>query len=273
MEQLPIRHSVTDIQQVWDTGLAPVLVIADDMQPYVAKHARGLVPSSVLCNELLAHHYAQLWNLPVLDAALMRVDPKHIGGFSSTNCQPRFFRSTCFATRFRKDSVEFNQFLSSTNAYERQRYTNRNDLLRIALFDCWLANDDRTANNPNLLVTTDESGFTLRVMDHEAVFGGNNPDKPLPERTIGDSLLAHPAVAALLGKTYARDTPLVNAPVQDAYLCVQSCEQHTDEILQRLPADWGIELAAFRLQLQERLFDPDRWKAVVQNYLDLLAQC
>ncbi len=58
-----------------------------------------------------------------------------------------------------------------------------------------------------------------------------------------------------------------------AYLCVQSCEQHTDEILQRLPADWGIELAAFKLQLQERLFDPHRWKAVVQNYFDLLAQC
>lgn len=262
-----------DIQQVWETNLNPVLVVGDDLRPYVAKHSRGLVPCSVLCNELLAHHYARLWNLPVLEGALMRVDPKHIGIHTSTNCQPRFFKTTCFATRFRKDSVEFNRFLGSTNAYERQRYANRNDLLRIALFDCWLANDDRTANNPNLLVTTDASGFTIRVMDHEMLLGGNNPDKPLPDRAFGDSLLAHPAVPALLGNGYARDTALVSAPVQDAYLCIRSCEQHTDEILQRLPADWGVDIAAFRLQLQERLFDPDRLNAVVQNYHDLLTQC
>ena len=63
------------------------------------------------------------------------------------------------------------------------------------------------------------------------------------------------------------------SPLDAAYIRAKSCEQHTDEILQRLPADWGIDIAAFRLQLQERLFAPDRIKAVVQNYYDLLAQC
>ena len=65
----------------------------------------------------------------------------------------------------------------------------------------------------------------------------------------------------------------MSAPVEDAYFCVRTYEQRTDVILQRLPADRGIDVAAFRLQLQERLFDPDRLNAVVQNYHNLLAQC
>ncbi|HMQ74471.1 MAG TPA: hypothetical protein PKE21_05405 [Flavobacteriales bacterium] len=273
MEPLPLRHSVTEAQDAWDTGMRPILVVGDDLRAYVAKHGGGQRVCSRLVNELLAHHYARIWGLPVLEAALMRVDPAHVGRFVANDRQPAYFKTTCWATAFRSDSVELNRFLRTTNPYERRHYPNKADLLRIALFDIWLANEDRTQNNPNILVTTDPEGFTFRVMDHEAIFGTNVLDHPLPLLTMGDSLLAHPVMPALLGVSFSRDSGLIAHAEQDAYLWVHECEQRTDEILSRLPADWGIDVATLRQRLQDRLFDPPRLPAVLVHFHALLAQC
>lgn len=271
--QLPKRHSITEVVRVFDTRNHPVQVIADDVQDYVAKNNRGSTPCTTLRNELLAHEYAKLWKLPVLDAALLKVDPAHVGKHSSTTCQPAFFKQTCFATRFRKGSTEFNAFLDQTNYYESKRFHNRTDLLKIVLFDIWLANDDRTAGHPNLLVTADEEGHTIRVMDHEGIFYGNNPERDLPLLTFEDSLLGHPAFKALLGKSFHKDTQLVQQVWAEAYLCIQACEQRTDEILTYLPADWRIDVATFRPLIQQRLFTEDWLRAVEFHFHELLTQC
>ncbi len=273
METLPLRHSVADAQDAWETGMRPILVVGDDLRAYVAKHGGGQRVCTRLANELLAHHYARIWGLPVLEATLMRVNPDHVGRFVANDRQPAFFRTTCWATVYRSDSVEFNNFLRTTSNYERRHYANKADLLRTALFDVWLANEDRTLNNPNILVTADVGGFTFRAMDHEAIFGTNVLEHALPLLTMEDSLLAHPALPALLGSGFCRDTHLVAHATTDAYLWVQQCEQCTDEILSRLPADWGIDVANLRQRLQDRLFDPQRLSAVLDHFHALLAQC
>lgn len=273
MEPLPLRHSVSEAQDAWDTGMRPILVVGDDLRAYVAKHGGGQRVCSRLVNELLAHHFARIWGLPVLEAALMHVAPDHVGRFVASGRQPAYFKTTCWSTVFRRDSVELNQFLRTTNAHERRHYANKQDLLRIALFDIWLANEDRTQNNPNILVTADPEGSTFRVMDHEAIFGTNVLEKPLPLLTMEDSLLAHSVLPALLGASFSRDGNLVAHAVQDAYLWMHNCEQRTDEVLSRLPADWGIDVANLRQRLQDRLFDPQHFSAVLDHFHALLAQC
>ncbi|MCO5273504.1 MAG: hypothetical protein M9900_01125 [Flavobacteriales bacterium] len=270
---LPLRHSITELVRVWDTNINPVQVIADDVKDYVAKHNRGQAPCTRLRNEVLAHAYAGIWGLPVLEAALLKVDPLHVGRHLSGTCQPAYFKHTCFATRFRKDSTEFNRFLDQANAYEGKRFVNRQDLLKIALFDIWLANDDRTGNHPNLLVTADGEGFTIRVMDHEGIFYGNNPERPLPHLTLEDSILTHPALRNLLGRNFKRNTNLVQQAVGNFYLWASACEQRTDEILSLLPADWRIDVATFRPLVQQRLFAQDRLRAVEHHFHELLQQC
>ena len=267
-----MRHSITEIVRVFDTRNHPVQVIADDMKDYVAKHNRGQAPCTTLRNELLAYEYAKLWGLPVLEAALMIVDPAHVGQHIATNCQPAFFKHTCFATRYRKGSTEFNAFLDQTSAYEKLRFHNRSDLLKIVLFDIWLANDDRTGGHPNLLVTADEEGHTIRVMDHEGIFYGNNPERELPLLTLEDSLLTHPAFRALLGREFNKDAESAQQLVADLYLWAKACEQHTDEILSHLPADWRIDVATFR-PLVQRLFTEDRLRAVGLHFHELLKHC
>ncbi len=109
-------------------------------------------------------------------------------------------------------------------------------------------------------------------MDHEAIFGTGNLGHQLPDLTIGDSLLAHPALPALLGKNFDRDPQLRSHAVADVYLWVGECEQRTDEILAQLPVDWNIEETNLRQGLQDKLFDKQRVAEVLENFSDLLAQ-
>ncbi|MBK7946187.1 MAG: hypothetical protein IPJ85_13165 [Flavobacteriales bacterium] len=270
---LPHLHSIAEIVRVWDTNINPVQVIADDVRDYVAKHNRGMEPCSRLRNELLAHAYAEIWGLPVLEAALLKVDPAHVGQHVSSTCQPAYFKHTCFATRYRKGSTEFNQFLDQVSYYESKRFHNRQDLLKIALFDIWLANDDRTGGHPNLLVTADEEGHTIRVMDHEGIFYGNNPDRPLPLLTLEDSILTHPAMPKLLGKDFNKDAASVDALVHNLYLWANACEQRTDEILSCLPADWRIDVATFTPLVHQRLFTEEWLRTVGLHFHELLKHC
>lgn len=269
----PKLRSVQNISQVWETNLSPVLVLANDLRPYVAKHNRGQEPCNRLRNEWLAYHFAKLWGLPVLDAALLKVDPKHVGDMSSRFCQPRFFKHTCFATGFVKGTSEFGRFLRTTRQYDRDAFLNRDLLLKVVLFDIWMANDDRTTNNPNLLVVETPQGAEFRVMDHEAVFHGNNLDKPLPALSLSDTLLTHPALPVLLGKNFHRDPFLVQTPAKEAYLCARSCQEHLSAILAGIPQDWGIDPNTTREQLEAHLFPPGRMDEVIANYHDLLDQC
>jgi len=266
---LPLLHSIHEITRVLNTGLLPVQVLANDLNEYVAKHSRGHIPCSRLANELLGHAYAAIWELPVLDGALLKVSPDHIGSSASNQCQPRFFHTTCFATRYRRDSTEFNAFFDQTSSYERKRFHNRHDLLKIALFDVWLANDDRTQGNPNLLVTADPEGHTIRVMDHEGIFHGNNPGRELPMLTMDDSILAHPAIRTLLGPRFKKSEFAARLE-QEFYLCVEDCQQRTDEILASLPADWQVPIATFGPLVKQQLFAKDRPKAVFHHFASLL---
>ncbi len=270
---LPRLHSIADIVRVWDTNINPVQVIASDVRDYVAKHNLGKEPCTRLRNELLAHAYAGIWGLPTLDAALVKIDPAHVGQHISSTCQPAYFKHTCFATQFRKGSTEFNQFLDQVSYYESKRFHNRQDLLKIALFDIWLANDDRTGGHPNLLVTADEEGHTIRVMDHEGIFYGNNPERPLPLLTLEDSILTHPAMRTLLGKEFNKDAALVDVLVQNLYLWSNACEQRTDEILSYLPADWRIDVATFTPLVRQRLFTEEWLRAVGLHFHELLKHC
>lgn len=156
---------------------------------------------------------------------------------------------------------------------ESKRFHNRQDLLKIALFDIWLANDDRTGGHPNLLVTADEEGHTIRVMDHEGIFYGNDPERPLPLLNLEDSILTHPALRSLLGKEFNRDGDLAGGVVQNLYLWAKACEQRTDEILSYLPADWRIDVATFTPLVHQRLFTEEWLRTVGQHFHELLNRC
>ena len=64
-------------------------------------------------------------------------------------------------------------------------------MLKIALFDIWLSNEDRTFNNYNLLLQAIKGGFSiLYIIDNTEIFNSSMAyDQSMELITQGDSVL------------------------------------------------------------------------------------
>ena len=125
-----------------DTRNKPILAICDDGHTYVIKHNRSKKPSTILAIELVAYYFLKLWNIPTPEIALVTVLPEHIKGIENTDVREAFFALPCFGSRFYKDAMEFNNFFGNIQPYEKSKFSNKANFLRMALFDIWLKNDD-----------------------------------------------------------------------------------------------------------------------------------
>lgn len=255
-------RSISGIQKVFDTNRSPVVVLASDFNEYLCKHSRH-VPANYLFYELLANRFLKLWGLDVPEATIIDVNPDHLKADDySGKLQPANFLIPTIGFRYLHDSIDFNQLMATRySSQTRKLFTKKEDLLKIALFDIWIANEDRNQNNYNLLITNDTSkGFIFVPIDHEMIFNTGNLDKGLVELTQEDSLVTSMLFTSLAvkqpeGKIVDRLLTTKN----EYYLCIEKCYEQLDEILEDIPPDWKIDVPSMKALLVSNLFS-DRWK-------------
>ncbi len=271
MNELNRYRTLEEPSKLYETNTRPVLVrVSDDLNSYVVKHNNGLIPCNKLANELVAYYFLQIWEIKTPEAAIIDVEPDHIQNIISQRYQPRYFQVPCWGTHFYPESTEFLQFFEQLPYYEREKFYNPIDLLRIIIFDLWLSNDDRTANNPNLLLASTENGFEFWAIDHEAIFNGNNLGRGIYSLNFYDTLLYHPAIKKLLGNTL-KENQILERLIEDAYVCIVQCQQNLSEILSFLPEEWQINANELEELLLSRIFDSD-WIASLRNTFLSLVQ-
>jgi len=270
----PLRKymSIEAPSKLYETNTRPILISVSDNEysSYVVKHNNGRIPCEKLAYELIAYFFLKIWNLNTPKASIIQVDSSHVQNISSNRYQPRFFRTPCWGTIFHSESTEFLQFFEQLPYYEREKFNASIDLLRIVLFDLWVSNDDRTANNPNILVVSTTRGFEFWPIDHEAIFNGNNLDQGLYELSLHDTLLYHPALKNLLGRTL-KDSQVLEELIEDAYVCINLCQENITQILSLLPKEWGINNINLEQSLQLNLFSDD-WVFKLRNTFLTLIQ-
>mgnify|MGYP003636696425 FL=1 len=273
LDPLATYRSIEAPSKLYETNTRPVLLsVADEgFNSYVVKHNSGRLPCEKLACELIAYYFLSLWGINTPRAAIIEVDPDHVFDIRSTAHQPRFFKVPCWGTYFHSESTEFLQFFEELPYYERDKFNNATDLLRIVLFDIWLGNDDRTANNPNILIVSTQRGFEFWPIDHEAIFNGNNLGKGLYELGEYDTLLYHPAVKKLLGKTL-KDSVLLNELVEEAYVCIERCQQNIPEILSFIPVTWQLDKTKLEHLLRSQLFTEIWLRKLRNTFLSLMQQ-
>ena len=150
IQLLKTVRSIQPITEKYDTmGSSPILVIGSDFNQWVCKYN----DINKLFNELLASEFAKLWQINIPETALVQIDyDKHIIPFNNKKgLERRFFERECFGSRFLDNAFDVNKTLL-VNKDIVQRIKNKEDFLKIALFDIWLANEDRNAGNYNLLL-------------------------------------------------------------------------------------------------------------------------
>ncbi len=84
----------------------------------------------------------------------------------------------------------------------QRKLCNREDFLMIALFDIWLANDDRNHNNFNLLLNVSNDGmYHFHPIDHVNIFNSSHLRYGIAELTEEDSIIKSDIAKVLFGSS------------------------------------------------------------------------
>lgn len=258
-----ILNTFSNAFEYRETRNYPIIAICDDINSYVIKHNRSKTPCNGLAIELITHYFLKLWNLNTPDIAIVHVHPEHFNTFEISQIQEAFFKLPCFGSVFHKDANEFNQFYTSIQSYEKNKFANKNDFFKLALFDIWLSNEDRTENNPNFLIQPYAGEYHVMAIDNESCFNGGNINSKLSPLTFEDSILYHKGLKHIVGKSGFKSENLENI-VEEMYLCVAECKSKANDILSFIPAEWQIDISTFKQMFADNLFN-DEWISACKN--------
>ncbi len=264
---MPIRYLsvITEPAKVFDTGNKPLLVTCNDLNDYVCKHN---YPSSTSpFNEYIASSFLEFWKIPTPDFAFISPGNEYLNRFAIENdMQPRWFSKTCFASYYMKDTKEIDLNFNLIRK-EILRKINFWDLLKIALFDIWIGNEDRTYNNPNMLFKPSASEPRLYAIDHGSIFN-NNSYTDLIELTINDTILRHDLFQILFKKKIINHDEIIFDLFENFTIFVDDCKNSLERLLQIIPSDWEIDIDLKRDFLIGNLFNED-WLDKVKKAFEL----
>ncbi|WP_123868194.1 HipA family kinase [Flavobacterium hercynium] len=256
---------------MFTTGDKPILVTCSDMSDWVCKHGR-LYPS-VLFSEVIGSTFAELWDLKTPKISFVNVHTDHLPNEYLNIVQPAFFNKPCFGSLFIEESQVLDKTLlpSFKNQTFRSKIVNKEDLLKIALFDIWLGNEDRHHANSNLLLDqTLPNKYYFNVFDHGAIFNSNTLIHGLQLISDNESIICSDFAQILFrkGKTL---TKIVDNVVKDFYLCTLECEAQLSTILVDIPAEWRLDLPSLEVLIRNNLFTAN-WKSDCENHFRALIQ-
>lgn len=267
---MQILHTIEGIHKIYETqGSSPLLVTCEDLNDWVCKYDRD---TKCLFNELLASEFAQIWAINVPKTTLIKVKPEHISSEKFSQLQPRWFEKECFGSLHIKNVKEIDDTVTKMfeNNSFRDKITDKNEFLKIALFDIWLANEDRNHNNFNLLLHISPERFNFfYVIDHVNIFNSSFLDYGISELTEDDSIIK----TDLAKKLYGNDKKLserVNDVVENFYICINKCEKELNPILDLVPTSWDINKQEIKTKINQNLFTEAWAKKCEANFREVI---
>jgi hypothetical protein len=231
--------SISNISVVYDTGDKPVLVECEDLNDYVCKHNQGQSPCKKLFAEYLAYRLLDKMKVKLPPFSFIEIKEEHVDKPSGV-CQPRFFKDVdCFGTMHLKEALEWSAF--PFDKKDLKKIKNPEDLFTIAWCDIWLANEDRSWHNFNLLMSPENDGWYIVPIDHGACFNSLSfaVDRSLYSISDSESIIQTEQFR-LLAKEYFQNMNDVDKYLKRLYLCIQSYETSFDDIVANIPTSWSI---------------------------------
>lgn len=234
---IPNLHSIQTADKKFETQTKPILMVCSDMNGYVCKYGTGIGFAKRLYCEYLSAQFLSRWQLPIPNFAFVTINPEHIP--THFNIAHTSFTQTGFGVQYNRSYNELTHLNTLNNVTAFKQPLIKQTFLKIALFDCWLANEDRNNNNYNLMFDIAYNN-NLVVIDHEGIFNSRIFEQPIYSLNYNDSLLSSVFAQKLFSKK-----DFTNEFITDLetyfYLCLQNCEQDVNLILQNVPKNWEID--------------------------------
>lgn len=267
---MQVLQTIEEVHKIFPTnGSSPILVTCDDFRDWVCKYDRT---SKNLFNELIAAKFAEIWGIMTPEISLIRVKKEHVPSDKYPTIQSSLFNKECFGSLYLEGSKEID--LSLISLFEessfRDKLSNREDYLKIALFDIWIANEDRNHNNFNLLlfVAPNKMNFFYAI-DHVNIFNSSYLNYGIADLTEDDSLIKT-ELAKILFKNSKKLTQIVDSLVENFYLRIQECYNNLDKIIALTPNSWGIEKEEVKGKIVQNLFTEEWAKRCERNFREFI---
>ena len=129
-------------------GSFPVRVLCTDFNYYICKYFRGEGPAYSLFNEYIAACFLNTWELNPPEFAFVKIKQEHIREIPYPN---HYFSRSCFGSLYHQEFKDVDNLFVGISVTGTNLEHLKETFLKIAFFDIWLSNEDRTGNNYNLL--------------------------------------------------------------------------------------------------------------------------
>ena len=256
---IQLLDSVKSIERQYLTGEEPVLVLCSDMNAYICKYMRSSFAAYKLACELVGAQMAMAWHLDTPEIAFVRIRPSHWpkGGQATLSIGSRMLDGVVDITPSTYREVE-----SSAKTLTQ--------LLRIALFDFWTANEDRNANNANLLYDVEKEG--LVSIDYGCIFNTATFEFPLSQLTSTDTILYSGLFQYLVQDKSRATLEAMVKPLRAYYLsCLNRCRRHGSEMAKAMPTDWNVPSAYVEKKIGQ-LFESEWVDGVWSNFMECFTE-
>ena len=257
-------HSIKQIEKQYNTGESPVLVVCSDKDSYICKYMRSTSAAYKLASEHIGAQMIQEWKIASPTAAMVNIKAEHWNaGIVTTR------NLSAPAIGYRKlDGVidvtptTYNLVSPSKDLLEQ--------LLRIALFDFWIANEDRTYNNANLLY--DVQNEELVSIDYGGILNTSIFEYPMSQLTSTDTILYADIFHHLSqGKDPQDIWKFVDELHNYYHECIERCANRIGDIKEQIPKEWNIPMALVEEKLNQ-LFDTLWVDSVWENFVECLTE-
>jgi hypothetical protein len=267
---MQLLHTIEDVHKVFETqGSSPLLVTCDDFRDWVCKYDRF---PKYLFNEFIASEFAKLWGIKTPETSLIKVKSEHIPSEKFPQLQLGWFEKECFGSLYLETSKELDHTMLSMFQEKsfRGKIADKSDFLKIALFDIWMANEDRNHNNFNLLlyVSPRRTNFFYAI-DHVNIFNSSFLDYGIAELTEDESIIKTDIAKILFGKN-RKLTDIVNNLIEMFYICTKECENNLENKLSLVPDSWHIDKDLIRERIINNLFSDDWKEQCVTNFREFV---
>lgn len=261
MRLIPHLTSIKQIEKQYNTGDLPVLVVCSDKEAYICKYMPSSNSAFKLICELAGAMMAKVWGIESPDTAFVRIEAAHWAGIHS----PHNLTAPAWGYKRLDNVVDITpttcNIVSKTQVMLVQ-------LLKIALFDFWIANEDRTYNNANLLY--DIASEKLVSIDYGGIFNTSTFEYPLSQLTMTDTIL-YADLFRHLTKSENKDKVMKLAKgLKDDYdTCIKNSNLEIGQILDTIPNEWNVPRTIVEQKLKQ-LVDSEWTESVWLNFLECL---
>ena len=242
---LPTLHSIKAIHTQYPTGDLPVLVSCNDQNDYICKYMRFDAAAYKLASELIGAQLAEFWNINTPKFGFVNIKPEHCKNISTP------LNSNAPAIGFLKNDYAVD--ITDTN-YEIAAKTQKlfEQLALIAIFDIWVANEDRTLNNANLLYDVNKQ--QLISIDYGGIFNTNSFENEMELLSEYDSILHAEIASHIYSGLDSKITSLETTKraffdnVEKSLEIIPFCKDN-------IPPQWNVSISIIENKLSQ-LFTP-----------------